>query len=180
MQLPSAASGTSPSIATLLICRNTVLRAGLRHILSDTPFALADDVLDPASDVSVFARSEPVLVLLCETLSADEYLGTVERLEAQCPSAWVVILADHLEPDAVVRLYEAGLNGIGSPAMAGSSLIKALELVVAGEPFLPAAVDLALLEQRSRRSMPDAPSVRTAGPGSPDGYLIEKLGFCDS
>jgi two-component system, NarL family, nitrate/nitrite response regulator NarL len=86
-------------------------------------------------------------------------------LKAQCPSAWVVILADHVEPDAVVRLYEVGLNGLGSPAMAGSSLIKALELVVAGETFVPAAVGLALLEQHSRRSMPDALAVRTAGSG---------------
>jgi two-component system, NarL family, nitrate/nitrite response regulator NarL len=165
MQLPSAASGISPRITTLLICRNTVLHAGLRHILSDTPFALAPDVFDPASDVSVFAGSEPVLILLCEGRSPNEYLGTLERLKAQCPSAWVVILADHLEPDAVVRLYEVGLNGLGSPAMAGSSLIKALELVVAGETFVPAAVGLALLEQHSRRSMPDALAVRTAGSG---------------
>jgi two-component system nitrate/nitrite response regulator NarL len=165
LPLPSAASGISPRITTLLICRNTVLHAGLRHILSDTPFALAHDVFDPASDVSVFAGSEPVLILLCEGRSPNEYLGTLERLKAQCPSAWVVILADHLEPNAVVRLYEVGLNGLGSPAMAGSSLIKALELVVAGETFVPAAVGLALLEQHSRRSMPDALAVRTAGSG---------------
>jgi two-component system, NarL family, nitrate/nitrite response regulator NarL len=165
LPLPSAASGISPRITTLLICPNTVLHAGLRHILSDTPFALAHDVFHPASDVSVFAESEPVLILLCEGRSPNEYLGTLERLKAQCPSAWVVILADHLEPDAVVRLYEVGLNGLGSPAMAGSSLIKALELVVAGETFVPAAVGLALLEQHSRRSMPDALAVRTAGSG---------------
>jgi len=163
VQLPS--SGISPHITTLLICRNTVLQAGLRHILSDTPFALADDVFDPASDVSVFAGSEPVLILLCESLSSNEYLGTLERLKTQCSSAWVVILADHLEPNAVVRLYEAGLSGLGSPAMAGSNLIKALELVVAGETFVPVAVGLALLEQHSRRSMPDAPAVRAAGSG---------------
>ena len=77
------------------------------------------------------------------------------------PSASVVILADHLEPNAVVRLYEAGLNGLCSPAMVGSSLVKALELVVAGETFLPAAIGLALLEQRSRRRMSDAPAVWT-------------------
>ena len=165
MQLPSAASGISPRITTLLICRNTVLHAGLRQILSDTPFALTHDVFDPASDVSVFAGSEPILILLCDGRSPNEHLGTLERLKAQCPSAWVVILADHVEPDAVVRLYEVGLNGLGSPAMAGSSLIKALELVVAGETFVPAAVGLALLEQHSRRSMPDALAVPTAGSG---------------
>lgn len=155
------APSTLPRITTLLICRNTILHAGFRHILSNTPFALADDVFDPTSDVSAFAGSEPGLILLCESLSPDEYLETLARLKAQCPSAWVVVLADHLEPNAVMRLYEAGLNGLCSPAMVGSGLINALELVVAGETFLPAAIGLALLEERSRRSGPDAQAVRT-------------------
>jgi two-component system nitrate/nitrite response regulator NarL len=174
MQFPSAASGISPRITTLLICRNTVLHAGLRHILSDTPFAVAHDVFDPASDVSVFAGSEPILILLCDGRSPNEHLGTLERLKAQCPSAWVVILADHVEPDAVVRLYEVGLNGLGSPAMAGSSLIKALELVVAGEIFVPAAVGLALLEQHSRRTVPDTPVVWTTSAAGIAGRLSDR------
>jgi two-component system nitrate/nitrite response regulator NarL len=155
-------SGTCPRILTLLICRSTVLHTGLRHILANTQFALADDVVDPTSDMSIIAGSEPVLILLCESLSPDAYLETLERLKAQCPSAWVVVLADHLDPDAVLRLYKARLNGLCSPAMVGSGLVKALELVVAGETFLPAAVGLALLEQQSRRSRPEAQALRAA------------------
>jgi two-component system, NarL family, nitrate/nitrite response regulator NarL len=151
----------SPRITTLLICRNTILHAGLRHILSDTQFALADDVFEPTSDVSAFAGSEPVLILLCESLSLNEYLEALERLKTQCPSAWLVVLADHLEPDAVMRLCEAGLSGLCSPAMVGSGLVKALELVAVGETFLPAAVGLALLEQQSHPSRPDAQAVQT-------------------
>lgn len=140
MQPQLIAHSTFPPIITLLICRNTVLHLGLRRVRSGAPFALADDVIDPTSDVAAFAGSEPVLILLCERLSPDEYLEILARLKVQCPSAWVVILADHLDPNAVVRLYEAGLNGLCSPAMLGSGLVKALELVVAGETFLPAAL----------------------------------------
>jgi two-component system, NarL family, nitrate/nitrite response regulator NarL len=161
MQLQPVAPSPFPHVTTLLICRNTVLHTGLRHVLSDTQFALADNVFEPTADVSAFAESEPVLILLCEKLSLNEYLEALERLKAQCPSAWLVVLADHLELSAVVRLYEAGLNGLCSPAMLGCALVKALELVVAGETFLPAAVGLALLEQQSRRSLPDAQAVPT-------------------
>jgi two-component system, NarL family, nitrate/nitrite response regulator NarL len=164
----------SPRITTLLICRNTILHAGLRHILSDTQFALADDVFEPTSDVSAFAGSEPVLILLCESLSLNEYLEALERLKTQCPSAWLVVLADHLEPNAVVRLYEAGLSGLCSPAMVGSSLVQALELVVAGETFLPAAVVLALLEQLSCRSRPDAQTVPTTPATGLAGRLTDR------
>jgi two-component system, NarL family, nitrate/nitrite response regulator NarL len=161
----------SPPITTLLISSNVVLRAGLGHILSNTPFALADNVIDPMSDRSVFARSERLLILLGESLAPNAYLETLERLKAQCPSAWVVVLADHLEPNTILRLFQAGLNGLCSPATGGSSLVKALELVEAGETFLPAAVGLALLEQQSRRSMPDAQTVRT----TPAAGLTERL-----
>jgi two-component system nitrate/nitrite response regulator NarL len=174
MQPQPVAPSTFPHVTTLLICRNTVLHAGLRHILSDTQFALADDLLEPTSDVSTIAGGEPVLILLCESLSLNEYLESLERLKAQCPSAGVVVLADHLEPNAVMRLYEAGLTGLCSPAMLGSTLVKALELVVAGETFLPAAVGLALLEQLSRRSVPDAQVVRTTPAAGLAGRLSDR------
>jgi two-component system nitrate/nitrite response regulator NarL len=167
-------SGTVPRVTTLLICRNAALHAGLRHILSGTQFAVADDVVEPTADVWVLAGGEPVLILLCESLSLNEYLETLERLKAQCPSAWVVVLADHLEPNAVVRLCEAGLSGLCSPAMLGSTLVKALELVVAGETFLPAAVVLALLEQLSRRSVPDAQAVPTTPAAGLAGRLTDR------
>jgi two-component system nitrate/nitrite response regulator NarL len=169
-----SAYSAPPRITTLLICRSTLLHAGLRHILSGTQFALADDVLNPTSDVSATAGSGSVLILLCESLSLGEYLETLERLKAQCPSSWVVVLADDLEPNAVMRLHQAGLSGLCSPAMGGSSLVKALELVVAGETFLPAAVGLALLEQQSRRSTPDAPAVRTTPAAGLAGQLSDR------
>ncbi|UVF22887.1 response regulator transcription factor (plasmid) [Microvirga terrae] len=169
MQSHSIAHDAVPHTTTLLICRNTVLRAGLRMILSDTPFALADRVVDLTSDISVFAESDRVLILLGESLSPNAYLETLERLKAQCPSAWVVVLADHLKPNTVLRLFEAGLNGLCSPAMGGSSLVKVLELVTDGETILPAEIGLALLEQQSRWSEPEAqegplfPTVGLAG-----------------
>jgi two-component system, NarL family, nitrate/nitrite response regulator NarL len=172
-QPQSVAPSTFPRIITLLICCNTVLHVGLRHILSGSQFALADDVFEPTSDVSAVAGSGPVLILLCENLSPSEYLETLERLKVQCPSAWVVVLADSLDLDTALRLYKAGLSGLCSPAMVGSSLIKALELVVAGERFLSAEVGMALLEQ-SRRSMPDAQAAPTTPIAGPAGRLSDR------
>lgn len=159
-QPQSTAYYASARITTLLICRNRFVHAGLGHILSDTPFALADDVVDPATDVSAVAEGKRVLILLCESLSPDEYLKILERLKIECPSAWVVILADHLEPEAVVRLYKAGLNGLCSPSMAEGGLVKALELVATGETFLPSAVALALLERPLHESLPESRGVQ--------------------
>ncbi|MBQ0821882.1 response regulator transcription factor [Microvirga sp. HBU67558] len=171
MQSHSIAYNAVPRTTTLLICRNTVLRTGLRLILSNTPFALTDHVVDLTSDISIFAGSDRVLILLGESLSPNAYLETLERLKAQCPSARVVVLADHLEPNTVLRLFQAGLNGLCSPAMGGSSLVKALELVVDGETFLPAEIGLALLEQQPHWSGLDAQE----GPPFPGVELVGRL-----
>ena len=161
LQPEPVAQNTFPHIATLVICRSTVLHAGLRHILSGTRFALAHDVFGPTSDLTALAGSTPVLILLCESPSPDEYLETLERLKTHCPSAWVVVLADHLDATTVMRLFGAGLNGLCSPAMAGSRLINVLELVTTGETFLPAAVGLGLLEQQSCWSRLDTQAIVT-------------------
>jgi two-component system nitrate/nitrite response regulator NarL len=78
-----------------------------------------------------------------------------------------------LEPNAALRLYKAGLSGLCSPTMLGSGLVKALELVVAGETFIPAAVGLALLGQ-SCQSRPDAQASQMTPAVEPAGRLSDR------
>jgi two-component system nitrate/nitrite response regulator NarL len=58
--------------------------------------------------------------------------------------------------------------------MVGSGLVRALELVIAGETFLPAVIGLALLEQLSHPAMPDAQAVRTAPQSGLAGRLSDR------
>ena len=133
-------------VTTFLICRNILLRTGISQILADTPFVVAE-AFDDLSAFPAIVDETPVLILLCESLSAHVYEEALEKLKAQCPSAKVVVLADHLEPQAVVRLCAAGMDGLCSIAMLQPALLKALELVMLGETFLPASVSVELLKQ---------------------------------
>jgi two-component system nitrate/nitrite response regulator NarL len=63
-----------------------------------------------------------------------------------CPKAKIVIFADHLDPAATTQAYKAGVDGVCSTDMDRDVLLKALELVMLGERFIPAAMGLALLE----------------------------------
>jgi two-component system, NarL family, nitrate/nitrite response regulator NarL len=134
-------------VATVLIGQNTLLRTGIGHILSGSRFALAEDVLCDASNVSAIARELPVLFLICESRSSDEYVEMIEQVKAQCPMARVVILVDHMEPQAVMQVCQAGIDGLCLTGMSGTSLIKALELVMMGETFIPGALGLTLIHQ---------------------------------
>ena len=155
-------------VTTFLICRNVLLRTGISHILADTPFVVADDeAFDDLFAFPAIVDETPVLILLCESLSAHVYEEALEKLKAQCPFARVVVLADHLEPQAVVRLCAAGLDGLCPIAMLQPALLKALELVMLGEIFVPASVSFELLKQGPRPQLWDGQAVPT--PSTPEG-----------
>jgi two-component system, NarL family, nitrate/nitrite response regulator NarL len=165
-QIRPVAHAPFDHVTTFLICRNVLLRTGISHILADTPFVVTEAFDDPSAFPAILDET-PVLILLCESQSAHVYEEALEKLKAQCPLARVVVLADHLEPQAVVRLCAAGLDGLCPIAMLQPALLKALELVMLGETFLPASVSFELLKQGSRPQLWDGRAAPV--PSTPEG-----------
>ena len=166
MQIRPLAHAPSDHVTTFLICHNILLRSGISHILADTQFVVAE-AFDDLSAFPAIVDETPVLILLCESLAAHVYEEALEKLKAQCPSARVVVLADHLEPQAVVHLCAAGLDGLCSTAMPQPALLRALELVMLGETFLPASVSFELLKQGPRPQPWDRQAA--LAPNTPEG-----------
>ncbi len=132
-------------VPTYLVCSNTLLRSGFDHILTGTQFSLSPEQFNDHADISGIDGANPVLLLLCESASASE--PALEGLKAKWPSARVVIFADHLEPAALIRAFRAGIDGVCAMNMDRGVLLKALELVMLGERFIPASMGLALLSR---------------------------------
>jgi len=160
-------------VRTFLICRNTLLRTGISQILADTPFVVAE-AFDDLSGFPAIVDETPVLILLCENLSAHVYEEALEKLKAQCSFARVVALADHMEPQAVVRLCAAGLDGLCPITMLQPALLKALELVMLGETFLPGSVSFELLEQGYRPQPWDGQAAPAPNPPEGVGSLSKR------
>jgi two-component system nitrate/nitrite response regulator NarL len=153
-QFLSIAQNPTSCVKTVLICQNTLVRSGISHIVSGTHFVISEVAPEPASEL-------PILCLVHADLAAEDLNETVERLKAQWPSARVVLLADHMEPAAIVQALKAGLNGLCSTATNRKPLIKALELVMLGETFIAPAFAFSLLDEASRRQQarPDGPVI---------------------
>jgi len=143
-QILPVAQNASSYVTTVLVCQNTLVRSGISHLLSGTHFVISEESLDHPSEL-------PILCLIYIDQKTDEVTETVERLTAQWPSARVVLLTDRIEPAAGVPAFQAGLDGLCSTAMDREPLIKALELVMLGETFIPAAAGIALFQQRQAR-----------------------------
>jgi two-component system nitrate/nitrite response regulator NarL len=138
-QLPPTDQGQLQQTAVVLICKSSLVRAGIRHILDGTPFIVAAD-LEDSSELPAVPDASPALYILDESHAADALAEIVAGLKAQCPSARVVVLADNLDPETTVRAFQVGINGLCSTRMGHDALIKALELVMLGETFIQSAL----------------------------------------
>ncbi|WP_201863074.1 LuxR C-terminal-related transcriptional regulator [Microvirga soli] len=123
-------------VTTHLVSQNTLLRTGITYILEGTRFAVG------GSDEEM-----PALVLLCDGLQQDGAVETISQVKEQYPGARLVVLGDNLDPWTVRELCTLGLDGLCPTGMSQAALVKALELVMLGEMFLPISVSLAMLDQ---------------------------------
>lgn len=174
-QLLTIAQDPFQHVTTVLICRNTLLRTGIGHILSGTRFILSEGTHEDPSSLVAFADKVPVLFLICENSSPEEYIATVEKLKARCPWGRAVVLADQVEPRAAVQACQAGLDGICPTTMERNALIKALELVMLGEVFIPASIGLSLMEQATSGNLAKFQSPASPAPANDLSTMPNKL-----
>jgi len=139
-------------VTTVLLCRNPLMRAGICAVLADTAFAVADDASEAGVDVTEVAQDAGLLCIIGESRSAADLAEAAAGAKARWPFARVVALADDLTPHALRRACQAGLDGVCLPSMPRDALIKALELVMLGETFIPATLALEAVAQASAGS----------------------------
>jgi two-component system nitrate/nitrite response regulator NarL len=136
-------------LPTILICKNSLVRAGIRHILEGSRFMVAGEGED-SSTLTASPDASPALYILDDSHATDAFAETVASLKAQSPSARVVVLADHLDPTTMMRALQAGMHGLCSATMGRDALITALELVMLGETFIPTALAFTMLNGMSQ------------------------------
>jgi two-component system nitrate/nitrite response regulator NarL len=136
-------------VPTILICKNSFVRVGIRHILDGTRYVVAED-LESSSTPLASPDASPILYILDESHSAADLVERVAELKAQCSSARVVVLADYLDPTTMMRALHAGVSGLCSTSMDRAALLKALELVMLGETFIASALVLTILDEASQ------------------------------
>jgi two-component system nitrate/nitrite response regulator NarL len=154
----------SEAVATLLLCRNRVLGQGLNSLLSGTRFVVGEE-----------GSEEPALILIAETRASDESIEAIRRMKARYPAARLVMLADQIEPGAAVHLRREGLNGFCLTCMAPEVLLNALELVMLGETFIPAALTSRMLNDAASSGQFDHDASGATAPEQNPTMVLQKL-----
>ena len=133
-------------IPTVLMCGNSLVREGIKHLLSGTCFRVQEDAaLDAESFLSV-PDAEVILFVAEATRSPSEIAEIIRGLKAQCEVARIVLLANSLEGNFIMLAYQSGAAGVLHTAAAPEVLIKSLELIMLGERVFPAAAILSAVK----------------------------------
>jgi len=167
------AEDPSQHVTTVLICTNGLMRSGIGLILEGSGFALSDRAVE---DLTECPDDLPSLFIICDRREVDGYDELIATLRQRCPSARIVLMADNLDTLSVLHLIRSGLSGYCPTSMGRKALVKALDLVMEGEVFIPTTVTMDLVNN------PDLGMRRTVtsknlilGPGTVKGTRLERL-----
>jgi two-component system nitrate/nitrite response regulator NarL len=145
-QADDSSCGKEPEVTTALICDTPLLRSGLQHILSGTPFVIAEDGHATAARVVSGEAREPALVILAVNQLSSRTPEMVQQVKERHPAARIVVLAEQFDLEFVRQGLEAGVNGFCLTDNSREVLITSLEMIMLGESMLPGAVVRSIID----------------------------------
>lgn len=147
----------TPSVPTLLVEPNTLLREGLKRILAETPYRLVASAasLDEARR-SWTAGGDPFLIIVDAASDHEARCNQIAQLKAESQFARVVMLVDHYDLKRVLAAFQAGADAYLIKSVSCEVLVKSLDLVMLGEAVYPSAV-LNLLREQANGVNEDEP-----------------------
>lgn len=130
-------------VTTVLDCKNSMLREGLRHVLSSTRFKLHIEGMTRGEIVlDQNLPSSSLLVILDANLYSSRLADGVASIKEQYPQARVVVLSDSFNLDGMKSAFQSGADGYCLTTTGCEALIKYLDLVMLGEVVFPSAAFL--------------------------------------
>lgn len=133
-------------VTTILGCKNSMLREGLRHILSSTRFRLHPETVTSGEIALDQAAQEGSLLFILDAnlypSGLDEGIGVLKQKYAQ---ARIVVLSDNFNLEGMKSAFQSGADGYCLATTGCEALIKYLDLVMLGEVVFPSAPFLAAI-----------------------------------
>ena len=120
----------------VLLCRNTIVREGLRRILHGDDFTVTQSTSDVENYTPRGAHSEDTLILL-DSGSEDVDTDVLATIRKKHPASRTVVLSDRFDYQEMVTALRGGAWGYIVKEISCEPLIGTLRLVAMGEKVLP-------------------------------------------
>ena len=124
-------------IRVLVADDHTIVREGLKQILSDTPdIEVADEAANAKEVITKVSDSDYDLVLLDISFPGRSGVDVLKQLKCLKPKLPVLILSMYPEEQYAVRSLRAGASGYVTKESASDELIAAIRQVTKGKKYI--------------------------------------------
>lgn len=128
-------------IKVLIADDHAILRAGLKHMLSEYPDVVVGGEAGNGHEALAKAQAEPWDVMLLDmTMPGKSGIELIKQLKQLVPKLRILILSMHKEDVYAVRALKAGAAGYLCKDNAEDQLVAALRKVAAGGLYITPAV----------------------------------------
>src|SRR5262245_2778248 len=130
--------------SVLIIDDHPIVLQGCRRVLQDAGFARVLEARDIESGYQVLRKHQPQVVIVDLAMQGGGLggLSLIRTIRAHDPRARILVFSMHSDPIIVRRALEAGATGYLLKDTSSEELVRALESVAAGTPYLSS--DLAM------------------------------------
>jgi two-component system invasion response regulator UvrY len=120
----------------LIVDDHTVVREGLRRLLSNSIEAEIFDAGSSEAAQAVFLAEKPEAIILDLNLPGPGGLDLLKRVLAEAPQTRVLIFSMHANPTYVLRAMQAGALGYVTKSASADELLAAVRSVMNGTRYL--------------------------------------------
>ena len=137
----------APRAGTIVLAGGrSLVRAARRSVLARGGFDVAADVAD-ASRAAKAAELYGAALVLVDSEIPGGCVVAVRRIGERAPGAAVLVVAADLDDEALLAAVRAGALGFVAETYGAASLIRAVEVALAGDSVIPRAGVVALIDE---------------------------------
>jgi DNA-binding NarL/FixJ family response regulator len=137
-------------IRVAIIEDHAIVRAGIRMLIEREPGIEVVSEATTATEALAGKSARPDIILLDIRLRAELGLDVLPRLLKQFAPAKVLVLTAVEDPETQLLAIEAGASGVVMKEQSPEVLVKAIQAVSLGEPWIGSALSTAALHKLSR------------------------------
>ncbi|HEX3441383.1 MAG TPA: response regulator transcription factor [Pseudolabrys sp.] len=126
------------SASVLIVDDHPILLQGCRRMLEEMGIATVMEARDIVAGYRLYRRHSPDMTIIDLSFQGNSLAGLtlVQRIKRYDRKARVLVLSMHSDPIIVTRALHAGATGYVTKDAPSEGLLKAVERVLSGQPYL--------------------------------------------